>query len=100
MLLNFREISQIDIFAGGPSDGKLLANDQIFEVNGLDVREQGKDEVVTMIRGSNSPITLTVAQLPPKKKTNKRRNCRVRFEDRVFVSNGNSVCYLNIINFD
>uniref|UniRef100_A0A914XXP6 Uncharacterized protein n=1 Tax=Panagrolaimus superbus TaxID=310955 RepID=A0A914XXP6_9BILA len=75
---------------GGPSDGKLLANDQIIEVNGLDVKEKGKDEVVAMIRGSNSPIKITVAQLPPKKKNNKRRNCRVRFEDRIFVSNGDS----------
>uniref|UniRef100_A0AC34GPV7 FERM and PDZ domain-containing protein 4 n=1 Tax=Panagrolaimus sp. ES5 TaxID=591445 RepID=A0AC34GPV7_9BILA len=75
---------------GGPSDGKLLANDQIIEVNGLDVKEKGKDEVVAMIRGSNSPIKITVAQLPPKKKNTKRRNCRVRFEDRIFVSNGDS----------
>ena len=83
---------------GGPSDGKLMANDQIIEVNGVDVSDQGKDEVVAMIRGSESPLILTVSQVPHKKKPNKKRNCRVRFEDKVIISNGEMVCF-SITNF-
>ncbi|KAE9556417.1 hypothetical protein FO519_000302 [Halicephalobus sp. NKZ332] len=82
---------------GGPSDGKLMANDQIIEVNGVDVSGQGKDEVVAMIRSSESPLILTVSQIPPKKKANRRRNCRVRFEDKVIISNGEMQDYLPMI---
>uniref|UniRef100_A0AC34R2Z8 Uncharacterized protein n=1 Tax=Panagrolaimus sp. JU765 TaxID=591449 RepID=A0AC34R2Z8_9BILA len=71
---------------GGPSDGKLMANDQIIEVNGLDVSGHGKDEVVNLIRGSPSPLVMTVAQLPTKKKPSKKKNYRVRFEDKVTIS--------------
>ena len=78
---------------GGPSDGKLMANDQIIEVNGVDVSDQGKDEVVSMIRSSESPLILTVSQVPHKRKPNKKRNCRVRFEDKVIISNGEMVCF-------
>uniref|UniRef100_A0AC35TYD4 PDZ domain-containing protein n=1 Tax=Rhabditophanes sp. KR3021 TaxID=114890 RepID=A0AC35TYD4_9BILA len=70
----------------GPSDGKLMANDQICFVNDLDVRELTKEEVVTMIRNEPHQITLTVQQLTQRPRSS-RRNLRVRFTDKIHVSN-------------
>ncbi|KAE9418838.1 hypothetical protein Angca_004408, partial [Angiostrongylus cantonensis] len=69
----------------GPSDGVLFANDQILEVNGLDVTQETKDSVVTMIRSCEDELLLTVEQLPAKPRS-ARRSCRVRFTDRVLVA--------------
>ncbi|CEF64897.1 FERM domain and WW domain and PDZ domain and FERM, N-terminal domain and FERM central domain and Band 4.1 domain-containing protein [Strongyloides ratti] len=70
----------------GPSDGKLYINDQICMVNDIPVYNMDKEEVVSMIREQNHEILLTVQQLPKKKKTNKK-NFRVRFTDKIHVSN-------------
>lgn len=70
----------------GPSDGKLYINDQICMVNDVPVYDMDKEDVVNMIREQNYEITLTVQQLPKKKKTNKK-SFHVRFTDKIHVSN-------------
>ncbi|PIO69142.1 PDZ/DHR/GLGF domain protein [Teladorsagia circumcincta] len=52
------------VSAEGPSDGLLYANDQILAVNGKDVRQESKDNVVAMVRSANDELELTVEQLP------------------------------------
>uniref|UniRef100_A0A0N4Z749 FERM and PDZ domain-containing protein 4 n=1 Tax=Parastrongyloides trichosuri TaxID=131310 RepID=A0A0N4Z749_PARTI len=80
----------------GPSDGKLLPNDQICMVNNVNVFEMDKEDVVKMIREHNNEITLTVQQLPKKKKGNKK-NYHVRFTDKIHVSNMKSNDFLEDI---
>uniref|UniRef100_A0A0N5BG16 FERM and PDZ domain-containing protein 4 n=1 Tax=Strongyloides papillosus TaxID=174720 RepID=A0A0N5BG16_STREA len=70
----------------GPSDGKLCVNDQICMVNGTNVYYMDKEEVINMIREQTNEITLTVQQLPKKKKRNKK-DFHVRFTDKIHVSN-------------
>ncbi|CAJ0578954.1 unnamed protein product, partial [Mesorhabditis spiculigera] len=67
---------------GGPSDGKLYAQDEILEVEGVDVSNEPKDEVVNRVRAASDSITLTVQQCKP----SPRRQCRVRFTDSVQIS--------------
>ncbi|CAJ0596682.1 unnamed protein product [Cylicocyclus nassatus] len=74
------------VSAEGPSDGLLYANDQILAVNGVDVRQETKDTVVTMVRSAGDELELTVEQLPARPRS-ARRSCRVRFTDRVLVAN-------------
>ena len=50
----------------GPSDGLLYANDQILQVNGEDVSELKKDEVVERVRAAADEVELTVEQIPQK----------------------------------
>ncbi|EPB74529.1 hypothetical protein ANCCEY_06386 [Ancylostoma ceylanicum] len=69
----------------GPSDGLLYANDQILAVNGVDVRQETKDNVVAMVRSADDDLELTVEQLPSRPRS-ARRSCRVRFTDRVLVA--------------
>ncbi|ETN72551.1 hypothetical protein NECAME_04454 [Necator americanus] len=69
----------------GPSDGLLYANDQILAVNGTDVRQETKDNVVAMVRSAEDELELTVEQLPLRPRSS-RRSCRVRFTDRVLVA--------------
>ncbi|PIO73388.1 PDZ/DHR/GLGF domain protein [Teladorsagia circumcincta] len=73
------------VSAEGPSDGLLYANDQILAVNGKDVRQESKDNVVAMVRSANDELELTVEQLPARPRSS-RRSCRVRFTDRVLVA--------------
>lgn len=83
----------------GPSDGLLYANDQILKVNGEEVGELKKEEVVERVRAAADEVELTVEQIPHKhtvtypfvKKKNmfqraSRRNFKVRFTDRVVVA--------------
>ncbi|CAI2349309.1 unnamed protein product [Caenorhabditis sp. 36 PRJEB53466] len=72
----------------GPSDGLLYANDQILEVNGADVQNESKDNVVNAVRATKDELQITVQQLPLRQK-NTRKNCKVRFTDRVLVSSAN-----------
>ncbi|CAJ0941481.1 unnamed protein product, partial [Mesorhabditis belari] len=71
---------------GGPSDGKLFAQDEIIEVDGVDVSNQPKEEVVCRVRRAPETITLTVQQCRP----SPRRQCRVRFTDSVQISSPES----------
>ncbi|KIH60444.1 PDZ/DHR/GLGF domain protein [Ancylostoma duodenale] len=73
------------VSAEGPSDGLLYANDQILAVNGVDVRQETKDNVVAMVRSADDELELTVEQLPSRPRS-ARRSCRVRFTDRVLVA--------------
>ncbi|CCD72288.1 FERM and PDZ domain-containing protein 4 [Caenorhabditis elegans] len=72
----------------GPSDGLLYANDQILEVNGLDMQNETKDNVVNAVRAAKEELQITVQQLPQRPKSS-RKNCKVRFTDRVLVSSTN-----------
>uniref|UniRef100_A0A8R1I3A9 FERM and PDZ domain-containing protein 4 n=1 Tax=Caenorhabditis japonica TaxID=281687 RepID=A0A8R1I3A9_CAEJA len=69
----------------GPSDGLLFANDQILEVNGVDMQNELKDNVVNAVRATANELHITVQQLPQRTKSS-RKNCKVRFTDRVLVS--------------
>ncbi|CAD6185706.1 unnamed protein product [Caenorhabditis auriculariae] len=69
----------------GPSDGLLYANDQIIEVNGLNVLNETKDNIVNAVRAADEELTITVEQIPQRNRT-PRKNCKVRFTDRVLVS--------------
>ncbi|PAV82409.1 hypothetical protein WR25_11257 isoform A [Diploscapter pachys] len=69
----------------GPSNGLLFSNDQILAVNGGDVSEKKKDEVVLAVRASGDLLEITVEQLPTRPKSS-RRNYKVRFTDRVSVA--------------
>ncbi|VDO89283.1 unnamed protein product [Heligmosomoides polygyrus] len=73
------------VSAEGPSDGLLYANDQILAVNGQDVRQETKDNVVALVRAANDELELVVEQLPSRPRS-ARRSCRVRFTDRVLVA--------------
>ncbi|CAI4222272.1 unnamed protein product [Auanema sp. JU1783] len=70
----------------GPSEGLLYANDQILCVNQVDVSNETKEQVVEMVRNSLETVTLTVQQLPPRPSKSARRQCKVRFTDRVIVA--------------
>ncbi|CAB3403437.1 unnamed protein product [Caenorhabditis bovis] len=70
----------------GPSDGLLFANDQIIEVNGKNVENETKDMVVYAVRSTRDELRITVEQLPQRPKSS-RKNCKVRFTDRVLVAN-------------
>ncbi|KAF1762992.1 hypothetical protein GCK72_011257 [Caenorhabditis remanei] len=72
----------------GPSDGLLFANDQILEVNGADMQNESKDNVVNAVRATKEELQITVQQLPQRPKSS-RKNCKVRFTDRVLVSSNN-----------
>ncbi|KHN79892.1 FERM and PDZ domain-containing protein 4 [Toxocara canis] len=54
----------------GPSSGKLFVNDQILNVNGVNVEDADKENVVDLIRKSSTQLTLIVSQVP---------SCQVRF---------------------
>ncbi|CAD5215188.1 unnamed protein product [Bursaphelenchus okinawaensis] len=69
---------------GGPSDGRLLPNDQILQINGYDVRYSDKNEVVNMIRNTSGVLKLTVAQKSSDSHHNSSR--KVRFTERVNVA--------------
>ncbi|CAP37351.1 Protein CBR-FRM-8 [Caenorhabditis briggsae] len=72
----------------GPSDGLLFANDQILEVNGANMENESKDSVVNAVRATKDELQITVQQLPQRPKSS-RKNCKVRFTDRVLVSSNN-----------
>ncbi|EGT46276.1 CBN-FRM-8 protein [Caenorhabditis brenneri] len=72
----------------GPSDGLLFANDQILEVNGADMQNESKDNVVNAVRATKEELVIAVQQLPQRPKST-RKNCKVRFTDRVLVSSNN-----------
>ncbi|VDM50691.1 unnamed protein product [Toxocara canis] len=48
----------------GPSSGKLFVNDQILNVNGVNVEDADKENVVDLIRKSSTQLTLIVSQVP------------------------------------
>ncbi|KAK6054154.1 PDZ/DHR/GLGF domain protein, partial [Cooperia oncophora] len=73
------------VSAEGPSEGLLFANDQILAVNGVDVQQESKDNVVALVRSAEDVLELTVEQLPARPRS-ARRSCRVRFTDRVLVA--------------
>lgn len=50
------------VLSGGPSDGKLLTNDQILTVNGIDARSLQKEEVVALVRETLNELHITVTQ--------------------------------------
>lgn len=54
-------VSNVKI-SGGPSDGKLLTNDQILSVNGIDARCLQKEEVVNLVRETLNELHITVTQ--------------------------------------
>ncbi|CAI5444473.1 unnamed protein product [Caenorhabditis angaria] len=68
----------------GPSDGQLFANDQILEVNGQNMENELKDVVVNAVRGTKDELRITVQQIPQRPRS-ARKNCKVRFTDRVLV---------------
>uniref|UniRef100_A0A914RP29 PDZ domain-containing protein n=1 Tax=Parascaris equorum TaxID=6256 RepID=A0A914RP29_PAREQ len=104
----------------GPSSGKLFVNDQILSVNGIDVGDADKEKVVDLIRKSSTQLTLIVSQVPSSQmrypddwlpqsvvlklesieivykrkilqRRDRRRQCRVRFKERVFLASDGSV---------
>uniref|UniRef100_A0A915B8E5 FERM and PDZ domain-containing protein 4 n=1 Tax=Parascaris univalens TaxID=6257 RepID=A0A915B8E5_PARUN len=74
----------------GPSSGKLFVNDQILSVNGIDVGDADKEKVVDLIRKSSTQLTLIVSQVPSSQRRDRRRQCRVRFKERVFLASDGS----------
>ena len=46
----------------GPSEGKLLPEDQVLEVNGENVRDAPRERVIELVRGSGARCVLVVAQ--------------------------------------
>uniref|UniRef100_A0A9J2P9F0 FERM and PDZ domain-containing protein 4 n=1 Tax=Ascaris lumbricoides TaxID=6252 RepID=A0A9J2P9F0_ASCLU len=71
----------------GPSSGKLFVNDQVLSVNGIDVGDADKEKVVDLIRKSNTQLTLIVSQVSSsQRRDRRRRQCRVRFKERVFLA--------------
>ncbi|CAD5220773.1 unnamed protein product [Bursaphelenchus xylophilus] len=71
---------------GGPSDGRLLPNDQILQINDQDVRYSDKNEVVDMIRSAQGVLKLTVAQKVVDSTENTTTPRKVRFTERVCVA--------------
>ena len=48
--------------SGGPSEGRLLPEDQIMAVNGECVRNSPRERVIELVRNSGNEVTLTVSQ--------------------------------------
>lgn len=46
----------------GPSEGKLLAGDQILKVNGVDMVDAPREEIIRRVKCCESTVTLTVCQ--------------------------------------
>ncbi|XP_053212799.1 FERM and PDZ domain-containing protein 4-like isoform X2 [Panonychus citri] len=76
----------------GPGEGKLLAEDKVLKVNGVDVSELPRDQVMDMISAGDS-VKLTVCQpnssrssaiLTAAKKA-KAHSSRVRFADGITI---------------
>uniref|UniRef100_A0A6P6XQH8 Uncharacterized serine-rich protein C215.13-like n=1 Tax=Dermatophagoides pteronyssinus TaxID=6956 RepID=A0A6P6XQH8_DERPT len=83
----------------GPSENKLQSGDQIFEVNGHNVRNSPREHVIELIKSSEETVTLVVCQpytqnsirksalLTAAKKQRLRSNpSRVRFAEGVIVN--------------
>ncbi|OTF83813.1 FERM and PDZ domain-containing protein 4-like protein, partial [Euroglyphus maynei] len=81
---------------GGPSEFTLQAGDQIYEVNGHNVRDSPREHVIELIKSSEETVTLVVCQpntqnsirksalLTAAKKARLRSNpSRVRFAEGV-----------------
>lgn len=86
---------------GGPSVEKLLPADQIWEVNGEDVKEAPRDHVIQLVRNCDETVTLVVCQpqlatttvgrkstllSAGKKAKLKSKRIRVRFAESVCVN--------------
>ncbi|OCT67243.1 FERM and PDZ domain-containing protein 3 [Xenopus laevis] len=83
------------VIAGGPSENKLLAGDQILAINQEDVSDASRERFIELVRNAKESITLTVlhphqspksAFISAAKKEKLRSNPgRVRFSELVTV---------------
>ncbi|CAG7827581.1 unnamed protein product [Allacma fusca] len=84
---------------GGPSEDKLLAADQIWFINGEDVRKAPREHVIQLVRSCKETVHLTVCQPPldnssrksallsaAKKAKLKCNPSRVRFAEGVVIN--------------
>ncbi|XP_071050930.1 FERM and PDZ domain-containing protein 4 isoform X1 [Onthophagus taurus] len=84
---------------GGPSVDKLLPGDQIWEVNGEDVKKAPREHVIQLVRACSSTVKLVVCQPPEqhgarkstllsasKRARLKSKPSRVRFAESVCVN--------------
>lgn len=84
------------VTAGGPSEGKLLPDDQILKIGAENVLQAERERVIQLIRDEADQVSLTVLQpnrsanssfLNPAKKTFKSMDRpKVRFADDVVVN--------------
>lgn len=51
---------------GGPSEGKLMSEDYILEINGEDVSKAPRDRVIELVKTCRESLTMTVCQPPHK----------------------------------
>ncbi|XP_026860698.2 FERM and PDZ domain-containing protein 3 isoform X6 [Electrophorus electricus] len=88
------------VFADGPSDGKLLAGDQILAINEESVSDSPRERVIDLVRHCKDSIVLTVLQpqqspksafISAAKKARLRTNPpKVRFSEQVSISDPDS----------
>lgn len=55
------------VTADGPSVGLLQPGDQILAINGQDVRDAPRHDVIELVRAAEVAVTLVVCQPPPSK---------------------------------
>ncbi|XP_053130222.1 FERM and PDZ domain-containing protein 3 isoform X2 [Hemicordylus capensis] len=83
------------VTAGGPSEDKLLAGDQVLAINDEDVSDAPRERFIELVRGAKESIVLTVLQAHPSpksafisaaKKAKLRSNpVKVRFSEQVTI---------------
>ena len=84
---------------GGPSVDKLLPGDQIWRINGEDVKNAPRDHVIQLVRACKETVSLSVCQPPldnsarksallsaAKKAKLKTNPSRVRFAEGVVIN--------------
>ena len=60
---------------GGPSVDKLLPGDQIWRINGEDVKNAPRDHVIQLVRSCKDTVHLSVCQPPLDNVTNVVLRC-------------------------
>ena len=64
---------------GGPSVEKLQPGDQIWQINGEDVKMSPRDQVIQRVRSCQQQVTLVVCQPPLDNVSSKGRTYRDKY---------------------